>query len=100
MKTICELAGKIVMMQDGDQLATMIENAKQYPGAVARVVTDAQYAALTAPTQAEINERANAIIRAALAAADLAIIRALAEGDTVRIAAYNIAQAALRAQLK
>ncbi|MBT9177368.1 MAG: hypothetical protein DDT20_01701 [Firmicutes bacterium] len=43
---------------------------------------------------------ANAIIQAQLDAADLKIIRALTEGDTVRIAAHVTAQAALRAKLK
>ncbi|GFP36295.1 hypothetical protein HKBW3S43_02084, partial [Candidatus Hakubella thermalkaliphila] len=52
------------------------------------------------PSPTEVIERANALIRAALAAADLAIIRALVAGDTVRIAAHNLAQAARRAQLK
>jgi hypothetical protein len=47
------------------------------------------------PTKADLN----APILAALAAADLKILRALVEGDTVRIAAHNTAQDALRATL-
>lgn len=43
---------------------------------------------------------ANAAIQAQLAAADATIIRALTEGDTVRIAAHKASQAALRAKLK
>ena len=48
-----------------------------------------------APTKEELN----APILAALATADLKIIRSVVEGDTVRIAAHKTAQAALRAQL-
>lgn len=39
-------------------------------------------------------------IKAEMAAADLAIIRAIAEGDTKRIEAHNKAQAERRARLK
>ena len=42
----------------------------------------------------------NVTIRAQLAAADLKIIRALAEGDILRIDSHKLAQAALRTQLK
>jgi hypothetical protein len=42
----------------------------------------------------------NAPILAALAAADLTIVRALVEGDAPRIAAHKIKQAALRATLE
>ena len=47
------------------------------------------------PTKEELN----APILATLAAADLKIIRSVVEGDTVRIAAHNTAQATLRAKL-
>lgn len=53
MKTICVLNGKVVMMQSGDALVAMKSNAAQYPGAVANVVTDEEYAAMTAPTLTE-----------------------------------------------
>lgn len=43
---------------------------------------------------------ANAAIQAQLAANDLTIIRALAEGDAARVAAHKVSQAALRAKLK
>jgi len=42
----------------------------------------------------------NAAIKAQLAAADLAIVRALVEGDTARLQAHAASQAALRAKLK
>lgn len=42
----------------------------------------------------------NAAVYAQLAAADMKIIRALAEGDTARIAAHKAAQAELRAGLR
>lgn len=44
--------------------------------------------------------KANALIKAKLDANDLQIIRALVEGDTAKIAAHKISQAALRAQLQ
>ena len=47
------------------------------------------------PTPAELN----APVLAQLAANDLRILRAIAEGDAARIEAHNAAQAALRAQL-
>ena len=47
------------------------------------------------PTPAEIN----AVIRAQLREADIKIIRALTEGDNVKIAAHVAAQAVLRAKL-
>jgi hypothetical protein len=43
---------------------------------------------------------ANDATIALLAAADLKIIRALAEGDTIRIEAHNLSQAALRDKIK
>jgi len=51
-----------------------------------------------ATTQAIIDY--NAAIKAQLAAADLAIVRALVEGDTARLQAHAASQAALRAKLK
>jgi hypothetical protein len=53
------------------------------------------------PTPADLpsKDELNAPILAALAAADLKIIRAVVEGDTVRIAAYKEAQALLRVRL-
>jgi hypothetical protein len=42
-----------MMSQEGEHLATMQQNASQYPGAVASIVTDAEYALLTAPTLAD-----------------------------------------------
>tara|TARA_R110000744_G_scaffold248671_1_gene365045 strand:+ start:4336 stop:4866 length:531 start_codon:yes stop_codon:yes gene_type:complete len=48
---------------------------------------------------AQENQAADAPILAELAANDLKIVRALAEGDTVRIDAHKVSQAALRAKL-
>lgn len=53
MKTICALNGKVIMMQDGAQLASMQNNASQIPDAVAGVVTDEEYLALIAPSPSE-----------------------------------------------
>ena len=46
MKTITVLNGKIVMSHDGNALKAMTHDAAQYPGAVASVVSDAEYSAL------------------------------------------------------
>ena len=51
------------------------------------------------PTPAQVKDKANAPILAQMAAANLAIISALTEGDTPRLAAHRAAQALLRAQL-
>lgn len=52
----------------------------------------------------ELNDRQkamhNGMIQAQLDANDLRAVRAIIEGDTARIDAHKIAQAALRAQLK
>lgn len=45
-------------------------------------------------------EQAIAVVKAEMTAADLAIIRALTEGDTVRVSAHLAAQQARRAKLK
>ena len=62
-------------------------------------LTAEEIAALPIPVP-PTKEELNAPILAALAAADLKIIRAVVDGDTVRIAAHKAAQADLRAQLK
>lgn len=54
-------------------------------------------AAIAEVTTVESNAEWNASVDAQLMAADLKIIRALTEGDTVRIDAHKAAQAALRA---
>jgi len=63
-------------------------------------ISDADLAVLRAPTLAQVKATQNSLIQAQLAAADLKIIRSLAEGDTVRIEAHKASQAALRVQLK
>lgn len=66
-------------------------------GAVPMSVSEvAAHLAPKPPTPEELN----APILAALAAADLKIIRAIAEGDTGRITAYRASQASLRAGLR
>ena len=63
--------------------------------------TLAQLAAVkTEADTAQANRVSNAAIKADLLAGDMSIVRAIAEGDTVRIAAYKTAQAALRLKLK
>ena len=98
MKTICTLNGRIIMSQDGEALEAMRANAAQHRGAVVGVVTDEEYASLIA-TQPKTKDEIDAPILAQMAAADLKAIRALVEGDTVRITAHVTAQAALRAKL-
>lgn len=70
MKTICVLNGKIVMAQDGDAFKTMEKNAAQYPGAVASVVSDAEYASLLAPTLDEIKAECLTVVDTAAARLD------------------------------
>ena len=65
-------------------------------------IDDVEATALLAPpppTLAETNARHNAPILAQLAAADLNIMRSVIDGDTVRINAHKVSQAALRRQL-
>lgn len=59
-----------------------------------------EIADIAADSIASANAASNVIIHAALAAADLKIIRALSEGDTARINTHKAAQATLRAQLR
>jgi len=59
-----------------------------------------QVDAAIAEKLAELKIQQTSLIQAQLAAADLKIIRSLAEGDTVRIEAHKASQAALRVQLK
>ena len=63
-------------------------------------VTPFDYAAEAVRQAPSVKERHNAPIREKMDKADLKIIRALAEGDTARIAAHKTAQAELRATLK
>lgn len=72
--------------------------ANPQPGYAEEAVNESspEYQAYVA---AQATQAANNEIKAQLAAADLKIIRALTEGDTVRIAAHVLAQAALRAKL-
>lgn len=46
MKTICEHNGVIIMSQEGTALEAMQNNAAQYVGASARVVSDAEFSEL------------------------------------------------------
>jgi hypothetical protein len=70
MQTICVLDEKIMMSQEGEHLATMQQNASQYPGAVASIVTDAEYALLTAPTLADSKAANKATASSLLAGTD------------------------------
>jgi hypothetical protein len=70
MQTICVLDEKIMMSQAGEHLATMKQNASQYPGAVASIVTDAEYALLTAPTLADSKAANKATASSLLAGTD------------------------------
>ena len=95
--------GKIIEMQSHATAGTLIANAERAgfrrDAIEEREVTPVEYAALMA-AQPKSREELNALILAKLAMNDLAIIRALAEGDLVRITAHNEAQAALRANIK
>ena len=65
-------------------------------------INDTEASALLAPTPptlAETNARHNAPILAQLSAADVKIMRSVIDGDTVRINAHKLSQAALRSQL-
>lgn len=61
-------------------------------------ITKAKADALRTPVLSDAEF--NAVVDAQLNAADLKIIRALAEGDTARINAHKVAQVALRATRK
>lgn len=52
------------------------------------------------PTADEVKERFNAPIQAKMDKADQKVIRALVDGDTVRIDAHKVSQAALAATLR
>ncbi len=99
MRTICTLNGRIIMSQDGNALAIMQKNAAQYPGAVARVVTDDEFKTLEA-AQPKTREEINAAIKSEITMLDQRRIRPLAEGDTAYLAQLNEQIAILRAQLK
>lgn len=60
MKTICVVAGKVVMSQDGEAAEAMRENAAQVGGAVS-VVTDEEYDTMTADPGEEIRQQIAAI---------------------------------------
>jgi hypothetical protein len=78
MQTICVLDEKIMMSQQGEHLATMQQNALQYQGAVASVVTDAEYAVLTAPTLADSKAANKATASSLLAGTDWTTIADIA----------------------
>ena len=74
--------------------AVRYQVGKRWVDAIGGRPTQAEVDAVLDPPEAKLN-----VIRAQMAVADLKIIRALVEGDTVRIAAHVTAQAALRAKL-
>ena len=78
-----KIKGNYANLQPGYAEEAMDESSPEYQAYVA-----------TQAKQVTNNE-----IRAQLAANDLRVIRALTEGDTARITAHLMAQAALRAKL-
>lgn len=104
--------GKVVLV--GDALPTdwngltltvydiTLEQEAEYnalPSDRAGATFDGNSFAIVEKSQSELASEANALIIAQLEANDAKIIRALVEGDTERISAHAVIQAALREKL-
>lgn len=97
--SIQKSTGKLLEMQSNATEGTLIANAVAAAYAQSdveeRVVTDAEYQALVS-AQPKSKFEVNSLILTKLAENDTKIIRAITEGDSVRIAAHKQAQDILR----